>query len=141
MQLLQMLTGGSSKKTTPQQQWQNQVSTGQKLTTQDISRLPQQQQSNAQIYNQNPQDPRVTNIDPALFGYKADDTLQMGKPKQYLQGANNNSSSAIDIQGRTNPGYIPLQNSGLGGKGYTANLQPAQNPQLNQLLDLLKRRR
>lgn len=41
-------------------------------------------------------------------------------------------------QGQSNIGYIPLQNSGQGGPGYGANLQPAgSNPQLEYLRRLL----
>jgi hypothetical protein len=39
------------------------------------------------------------------------------------------------IQGETNPGFIPLQNSGMGGPGYTSNIQPALT-----LAALLKRK-
>ena len=59
--------------------------------------------------------------------------LQMGQPNnQFIQGPNNFTPiAAPDIQGRTNPGEIPLQNSGQGGPGYVANLQPTVNPQQN----------
>ena len=56
----------------PTQSWQNRVPVGTQLTQQDISRLPQQNQALAQIYNANPQDPRVSHMDPAQFGYAPD---------------------------------------------------------------------
>lgn len=45
--------------------------------------------------------------------------------------------------GNDNPGHIPLQNSGRGGKGYTANLQPAQQIQgaLTRLVSLKKKKK
>lgn len=104
---------------------EHQVPVGQTLSQQDIGRLSPQTQQFAQIYNQNPQDPRVAHIDPSIFGYAPDNTssspIQVSK---YPSGQNFNP------QGNgVNPGYIPFQNSGFGGPGYAANLQPARNPQ------------
>jgi hypothetical protein len=56
----------------PQAAQQSQIPVGQPLTQQNISHLPPQVQQLAQIYNQNPQDPRVAHIDPAIFGYAPD---------------------------------------------------------------------
>jgi hypothetical protein len=54
-------------------------------------------------------------------------------PQQY-----NPQQTDMATQGVQNPGFIPLQNSGFGGPGYGANLQPtgwrgvqAQNSYLN----------
>lgn len=41
------------------------------------------------------------------------------------------SSNGMTGQGSDNPGYTPLQNSGQGGKGYAANLQPTSNQGLS----------
>lgn len=51
---------------------QREIPVGQAMSPQDISRLAPQIQPLAQIYNQNPQDPRVMHLDPAMFGYAAD---------------------------------------------------------------------
>lgn len=52
------------------------VPVGQPLSPQDISRLAPNVQGLANIYNQNPQDPRVSHIDPAMFGYAPDNTVR-----------------------------------------------------------------
>lgn len=56
------------------QAMQGQVPVGQQMTPQHIASLPQNIQGLAQIYNQNPMDPRVAHIDPAQFGYAPDNT-------------------------------------------------------------------
>jgi hypothetical protein len=43
-----------------------------------------------------------------------------------FQGSPQLQGSQVPLQGLENPGFIPLQNSGKGGMGYTANLQPAE---------------
>lgn len=53
-----------------------QIPVGQSLSNQDISKLSPQIQGLAQIYNQNPQDPRVAHLDPAIFGYAPDNTVR-----------------------------------------------------------------
>lgn len=68
-------TGGGFGPNNPSQ-WQNQVPVGQTLSAQDIQKLPQNVQPLAQIYAQNPQDPRVAHIDPAIFGYAPDNSTQ-----------------------------------------------------------------
>lgn len=60
---------------------QGGIPVGQALTPQNISSLSPNVQPLAQIYNQNPQDPRVAHIDPAIFGYAADNT-QQAPPQQ-----------------------------------------------------------
>lgn len=75
------IPNGKSGGTFPQQagQWQDKIPVGTSLAPQDIQRLPQNVQGLAQVYNQNPQDPRVAHIDPAMFGYKADNTSRSGQ--------------------------------------------------------------
>lgn len=70
----------------------------------------------AQIYSQNPQDPRVAHLDPAMFGYGPDPTVRpvsnqpiniTGNLGQQYGGY----TQGIGIQGTQNPGYIPMQDS------------------------------
>ncbi len=58
------------------------------------------------------------------FGATNPSTLQV-RPGAIDPRQPNLGVGFMQIQGRDNPGYVPLQNSGQGGKGYTANLQPS----------------
>lgn len=82
--------------------------------------------------------PDIIGKDPKYFGYPEDvapSTLSIGTPnRQSIQGG------ALDLQGRSNPGFIPFQNSGFGGQGYTSNNQPASGIQSGYLAELLKRK-
>ena len=57
-----------------------QIPVGQAMTPENIAGLPAQVQPLAQIYNANPQDPRVAGVDPAMFGYAPDETVAPMKP-------------------------------------------------------------
>lgn len=109
----------------PQQQKQT-IPVGQKIPQNFMDSYSPQTRVLAQIYNQNPMDPRVAHIDPAMFGYAADNTARSLSPlpPQHMPKLPNSLQG-----GQFNPGYIPLQNSGQGGPGYAANLQPARSPQ------------
>jgi len=69
--------------------------------------------------------PYIIGQDPKNFGY-AEDIGQYGS--QPMQQARPMVVKPRSIQGTTNSGYIPLQNSGFGG-GYTQNRQPTQSLQ------------
>lgn len=87
-----VLGGGAAKVTAPaakkamplahlaQPQSQAGVPVGQALTPENIAALPSNVQGLAQIYNTNPQDPRVAHLDPAMFGYAPDNTVSAPKP-------------------------------------------------------------
>lgn len=77
-------------------------------------------------YTANPRGLQFRNIDPGLFGYPPDGPGGVNPNDVYRQ------PPVGQLQGGAyNPGYTPLQNSGFGGPGYTANIQPANNnPQI-----------
>lgn len=83
-------------------------------------------------YVANPTSPRFRGVDPMLFGFPADNTVRF--TPQPLHVAPNAFRANLGVGyldppqgGNFNPGYTPLQNSGLGGPGYVANLQPTFN--------------
>ena len=63
-----------------------QIPVGQPLTQQNINALPQNIQGMAQIYNQNPMDPRVAHVDPAIFGYAPDGPPQFQSAVPVFRG-------------------------------------------------------
>lgn len=52
---------------------------------------------------------------------------------QMARGLHGDDIGTAQPQGEDNPGYIPLQTSGFGGRGYAANLQPTTDPQRKRL--------
>jgi len=79
--------GGASKKSAPAAKQAmplahlaQPIPVGQSLTPENIAALSPDVQGLAQIYNTNPQDPRVAGVDPAMFGYAPDETVAPMKP-------------------------------------------------------------
>ena len=88
--LINTLTGQRPKEA-------QQIPTGQAMTPQNIQALPQGLQAQAQIYNQNPRDPRVAGIDPAMLGYAPDNGIPPLNASQSgnIDSWNMNDPSAI----------------------------------------------
>lgn len=64
------------------------IPTGARIPQRNMQSFAPDVQGMAQIYNQNPQDPRVSGVDPAVFGYEPDD----GGSRPIVQRRPNRSS-------------------------------------------------
>lgn len=101
-----LASGGAAKggaktavKTAPLQQMSAGIPVGQGLTPENIAALSPDIQPLAQIYNANPQDPRVAHLDPAMFGYAPDNTVAAPAPQAWR--------SPITGAGPIRPGNTP----------------------------------
>lgn len=79
---------------------------GSPLSQQSISRLDPQTQALARIYNQNPRDPRVAHIDPAVFGYAPDDTTAQPFQNQQPTVQQNGVTLPATFDSAPNNSYI-----------------------------------
>jgi len=125
-------------------QWQNRVPVGQALSKDDIARLPQQSRELAQVYNQNPEDERVASLDPAMFGYAADQapsTANFNRITPGYQVAAQNYEANFN-RGTTNSPYL-VGNGAIDpvNFGYPSDgPAPVQRPGVMNFDKLLRRR-
>jgi hypothetical protein len=121
-----------------QPSYMNTVPVGQPIPQGVMNQLPPQTRALAQIYQHNPQDARVMHLDPAMFGYAADNSgagMRMPTPHApQIHGSIGQqhgmaSNYSTPIQGRQSPGFIPVQGSGFGPVGHLNGVQGASyNP-------------
>jgi len=103
-----------------------QLAVGQPQTQRTIGRLPQQVQQQAQIYEQNPDDPRVAGADPALFGYAEDDGISAyaGSPALQQNQVIRQAPNTSQLLGSVNPVWQQQQGqTPYGLQGFTSPLE------------------
>lgn len=137
---LQQLLGGNHQvapvqpHSAPAQQ-QQMIPVGQPIPQQMMNSFSPHVRQLAQIYQRNPMDPRVSHIDPKIFGYAPDNTARPAAPTFTLPQVSGMqpqygmaSNFSTPIQGTQNPGLIPLQGSRANRympiqNGYNQNIQ------------------
>lgn len=108
-----------------QAQQQQMTPVGQPIPQDMMNSFSPQTRQLAQIYQNNPMDPRVMHLDPKMFGYQPDNTVPAMHQPLTLSGnfgqQYGNYSQGMNIQGAQNPGLIPVQGSQF------HNYMPIQN--------------